>query len=603
MIRYRCPHCAAVIIAHERRAGQSSVCKACVKPHPIPADPALWLTETGDPLRPPAVEPVVAAHVPAAPEVLVPTVFDLQLPEPAAPEPPAPVTVVAREPEPEPAKPAPRVTRPAPMPAPRTAGAPAPSDDATVATATPPPRPRPLPVPAPTPAPRAGRFNPAPVPVPPVVPRPADRDYGDPVQLQTQADIAVALTAALTSRMKPPPAPRRDLRPSTAAWMLLTGLGVALIALAAFSDPGYRWPALAVAAVQVACGYAWIVRLTHLRDPKRGLACAVPPLTFYYLGQYKYAKFRPLRFVATGAVLAGLAAVAPTLHAHTRALVGKTDPAPVVPADVGEQSMLEQLRTYRERQAYDALGRVLEVLAKTDPLLSKEAKDRPELTAELKALCEHSDSRVKVLAMAAYARWDPVGAQAVCLAAVRSPTEDERKMALHLLPQWKDAESARAVQSLIGRAGTVETNKAKAALEEIGGAPAEQAAIALFNRADDQATKLTALSILEKVGGAGVVDWLQSRRRRPTTRRCGPAPWRRWRRSAPASRPPLRPRDRRRRNFPLPVRGRALSCGSPSANPAAGRRVGSTRGAIAQLVERFVRNEEVGSSTLLRSTP
>ena len=83
-------------------------------------------------------------------------------------------------------------------------------------------------------------------------------------------------------------------------------------------------------------------------------------------------------------------------------------------------------------------------------------------------------------------------------------------MALQLLPQWKDAESARAVQSLIGRPGTVETNRAKAALEEIGGPPAEQAAIALLNRADDQATRLTALSILEKVGGAEVSVLLRS---------------------------------------------------------------------------------------------
>ncbi len=492
MIRYRCPHCAALIVAHERRAGQSSVCKACVKPHPIPADPSLWLTESGEPLHPPAVaapEPIAVVPVPV-PEGLAPTAFDIQLPELAAPEP---------------AKPAPRATRPVPA-----ASAHAQPDAGTVATVTPPPRGRPLPVPATAPAPRGGRFAQASAPAPQRA-RPAGRGYGEPVQLQTQADIAVALTAALTSRMKPPPAPRRDLRPSTAAWMLLTGLGVALVALAAFSDPDYRWPALAVGAVQIACGYAWIVRLTHLRDPKRGLTCAVPPLTLYYLGQSKYAKFRPLRFVATGAVIAGLAAVAPALHAHTRALVGETGPPPVAPPDVATQSKLTQLRVYRERQAYDALGGLLEVLAKTDPLLSEDAKDRPELTAELKGLCDHTDSRVKVLAMAAYARWDPDGARAVCLGAVRSPTEDERKMALHLLPQWKDAESARAVQSLIGRPGTVETNKAKAALEEIGGVPAEQAAIVLFNRATDQATKLTALSVLEKVGGAGVLVWLQSR--------------------------------------------------------------------------------------------
>src|SRR5262245_27023801 len=82
MIRYRCPHCAALIAAHERRVGQSSVCKACVKPHPFPTDRALWLNERGEPL-----------HAPAAPAP-VPTVR--AEPEPERPQIPAP----PREPEP-----------------------------------------------------------------------------------------------------------------------------------------------------------------------------------------------------------------------------------------------------------------------------------------------------------------------------------------------------------------------------------------------------------------------------------------------------------------------------------------------------------------------
>ncbi len=527
MIRYRCPHCAALIVAHERRAGQSSVCKACVKPHPIPADQSLWLNEAGEPLHPPAAvspapEPIaVAPREPARTAAedraaLAPTAPDIELPEPA-PEPFAPIPLAARQPEPAPPVPAPRVTRSAP-PVPAQRANAQPDADATVATITPPPTPVPaargrhLPVPTTTPAPRRGRFTPAPVPapVPPSDVQPAASPYGDPVQLQTQADIAVALTAALTSRMKPPAVPRRDLRPSTAAWLLLTGLGVSLVALAVFNDPAYRWPAIVAGAVQIVCGYAWIVRLTHMRDPKRGVLCALPPLTLVYLVQYKYAKFRPLRFVGTGALLVGLAAAAPTLHAQTRSLFSKPEPPDVAPPDVVTQSKLLQLRAYRERQAYDPLMKMLDILAKTDPLLSDDAKDRAALSVELKGLCEHVDIEVKTRAMAAYARWDPDGARAVCLAAVRSPTEEERKKALDLLPQWKDAESARAVQSLIGRPGTVETNKAKAALEEIGGAPAEQAAIALYNRADDQATKLTALSVLEKVGGADVLEWLRA---------------------------------------------------------------------------------------------
>src|SRR6266545_5897110 len=93
MIRYRCPHCAALTVAHERRAGQSSVCKTCLKPHSIPADKSLWLNELGEPLSAPAPvpEPVsspapaseVAPTQPVAEnhEALAPTAPDIQLPE------------------------------------------------------------------------------------------------------------------------------------------------------------------------------------------------------------------------------------------------------------------------------------------------------------------------------------------------------------------------------------------------------------------------------------------------------------------------------------------------------------------------------------------
>src|SRR5207249_1478285 len=134
---------------------------------------------------------------------------------------------------------------------------------------------------------------------------------------------------------------------------------------------------------------------------------------------------------------------------------------------------------YRDRKAYDPLMGVLDVLSKSDPLLSADAKDRAELAAELKGLCQHVDVGVRTRAMSAYVRWEPAGAREVCLAAVRSQSYDERKRALELLSQWRDDGSARAVQSLIGRPGTVETNEAKAALERIGGPPAEQAAWAL----------------------------------------------------------------------------------------------------------------------------
>jgi hypothetical protein len=198
---------------------------------------------------------------------------------------------------------------------------------------------------------------------------------------------------------------------------------------------------------------------------------------------------------------------------YTRELVYRDEPEVPPPVDPATQSKLTQLRTYgaHPHRSYEALCQLLEVLAKTDPLLSEDRKDRAELVTELKALCRHADTGVKVRAMSAYARWDPEGAREVCLAAVRSESSEERKRALELLPQWRDNDSARAVQSLIGRPGTVETNEAKAALEKIGGPPAEQAAWVLLYRAaeHDQATKLTAVSVLERVGAAKTAEDLR----------------------------------------------------------------------------------------------
>lgn len=474
MIRYACPHCAAVSAAvNERRAGQPSVCRKCLGAHTIPADPALWLTESGEPLYPVAPQPE------PVPEPIALAPIDVREPEPvpavAARElEPVRVTVLPRAPEPEselePEAPA-----------------------AAVAVATP-PRSRPLPVPASTPAPVPRRA--------PAAPQSANERYGEPVQLQTQADITAALTDALSSRMKPRARARRDLRPSTALWLLLTGVGVALALVALFLDAEYRTAVFAVAAVQVLAGYVWIVRLTAMRETARGWACAVPPLTLVYLAQYKYARLRPLRFVTTGALLALLGFAVPALAPHLRGAFARPEvPAPVEPPRPEAQSRLAQLKLYREARSYDALLKLLEDLAKSDPYHSADRSDAPAIAAELKGLCDHQLTDVKVRSMAAYARWDPPAARVVCLAAVRSTSSEEREWALRLLPQWKDNEVARAVQGLIGRPGTSESNRAKAALEEIGGPPAEQAALALLNRAEDQPTKLTALVILEKVGG------------------------------------------------------------------------------------------------------
>lgn len=562
MIRYRCPHCALLTAAHERRVGQTSVCKACVTAHQIPTDPSLWLTEAGDPLHPAAPEPGARTAVePTEASVEPPTAVEERStrtdsvaqasqpvtagtgepqtdkpvasgdwqsdspPRESEPELPAEPDVPSRAPKPEPIPPVEQF--PAVEVADHFAREPEPEplsarvDSSLVATEArpsarswadvpswdaPAPRAVAMATPPPQPAPVALARAPA---VTPSADTPPPR-YAEPVQLQTQADIAAALTAALATRMKPPPAPRRDLRPSTAIWMLLTGLGAALVLMALFTDLDYRWAAAAVGGAEVVLGYLWIVRLTHLRDPRRGLLCAVPPVTLFYLTQSKYAKLRPLRFVLTGAALAALAAAAPALADLARPLVRRAEPKPP-PPDVATLSKLEQLRAYRERREYGPLVKLLTVLVKTDPLRSADAPDRAEIAAELDALCKHEDRAVRLEAMAALVTWDvdpnAGRARAVCLDALRSPSEDERMRALRLLPRWKDADAARAVQALIGRPG-IQTNQARVSLEEIGGPAAEQAALALLKRADGQSVQLLAIEVLRKVGGPSAADEL-----------------------------------------------------------------------------------------------
>ncbi|MDY3559461.1 hypothetical protein R5W23_000454 [Gemmata sp. JC673] len=534
MIRYRCPHCSLLTAAHERRIGQASVCKACLRPHQIPADSALWLTETGDSLYPDA------APVPSQPAPVVERedFHESQLTAPAQPQ-PAPVaeredfhepqltapelapervpvpslvhtpeTEPVREPESEPVAEVTEVDpheEPEPVAAPvRVVLPPAPvpaleeePERAAVGTTTPPPQPAWVPAPAPvqrirpvTPSPHESSDTPAP-------------RYAEPVQLQTQADIAAALTNALTARMKPRAAPRRDLRPSTALWMLLTGLGVAFFFAALFTGAANRWVVLVAGALQIALGYAWIVRLTAMRSPLRGRLCAIPVVTPYYLFQQKYAKLRPLRFVLTGCVLVVLSFAVPAVADLTTPLVPKAEPRQV-PPDLSTQPVLTQLRTYRERSDYGGLVRTLGLLAKSDTIHSVDARDRAEIAVELEALCKHEDRTVRLGAMAALVSWDttPNNAKArqVCLDAIRSPSEEERYRALCLLSHWKDAETARAAQSLIGRPNR-QTNQAKQALEEIGGPHAEAAALVLLKRADDLTVRLIAIDILLKVGG------------------------------------------------------------------------------------------------------
>lgn len=334
--------------------------------------------------------------------------------------------------------------------------------------------------------------------------------FTDPLFIRSQMDVTAGLTAVLTSRMKPPPEPPRDLAPSTAVWLLLTGLALAFLAVTLLTPNDFAPVVAYLGVLEVAAGYLWIVVMAYSREWRRGVLCAVPPLTFWYLGQRKYGKYRPLRFVLTGSLLVILAASAGFAIRHTRVWSGAEPAQPAPPAvDLAAQPKIAQLRAYRDQRAYDSLIDVLKALAKTDPVYSEEAKNKYELAAELKALCSHPLSDVKVAAMAAFVRWGGDEARGVCLEAIRSPNAEERLAALQLLTRWKDPEVARALASRIGRPGT-ETTLAKEALLDIGGPAAEQATIPLL-RSDDLGTQLLAMDILanDKVGGPDAVTALK----------------------------------------------------------------------------------------------
>jgi hypothetical protein len=264
---------------------------------------------------------------------------------------------------------------------------------------------------------------------------------------------------------------------------------------------------------QMSAGYLWIVWMASRRDWQRGMLCALPPVTFWYLTRRKYAKYRPLRFVASGAVLLLLAGAAGFALPHTRAWAGTLDgsSAPAPAADIATQSKLAQLRYYRDQRAFDDLTDVLRTLSRTDPLYSEDAKNRAEISAELRKLCSHPDLKVKVEAMVAFALWGGIEARQVCLDAVLSTNQDERIMGLKLLARWKDPDVARRVAERVGRPGEPETEAARKTLEEIGQS-AEVAVIAVPLRSKDQGTRLLAIDILasEAVGGPESVAVLRA---------------------------------------------------------------------------------------------
>jgi hypothetical protein len=323
--------------------------------------------------------------------------------------------------------------------------------------------------------------------------------FNQPLHLRTEMDIAAALTDVLTTRMKPPPQPPRDLKLSTAFWLLLTGVSVALLGMSLFTATDHRKWVAYLGVAQMAIGYIWIVSLVYRRDPSQGMACLIPPITIWYLSRRRYMKYRPARFVMTGALIVALAGASKWAAPATREWVDVYNrPTGPTSPDLASQSEVVQLRTYRDNRETDRLIELLRKLDRTDPTFSATASHRVELAAELKLLCDPATSTyagVRAAALPAYVRWGGDDARSVLLQAIQSGAWEERREAIKLLPRWRDPEVARAIASRIGYSN--ETTYAKAALIELGGPVAEQAVIPLLlDPEKDKVVRLNALDLL-----------------------------------------------------------------------------------------------------------
>lgn len=495
MFRYRCPQCRQILQAPEMRAGKATVCPKCSKKITIPADSALWLNEAGEPIKtaakasePERARPAREKPTPADDVVAPIRISD----EPAAaavprPEIEIPVSASASVSAPKVEPSVPEVEVPA---------ASAERQEATsTATLTPPPVDR---------SGRPGRGSGSagkPQPRQVVAVNGADEtvSFNQPLHLRTEMDIAAALTDVLTTRMKPPPKPPRDLNPSTAFWLLLTGMAVILLGVALFSTGNtLRW-VFYIGAAEIVIGYVWIVVLVMRRDPKGALICAVPPLTIWYLTRQRYRRYRPLRFVLTGAFLIALAGLTPFIQPKTQELANAFRPSrePVEP-DIESKSDVAQLREYSDKRQFDRLMALLRKLDKTDPTFSASAGSRIEIAAELRKLCNKDltpDTTIRAAALPAFVRWSSGDdARDVLLVAVQGHP-DERREAIKLLPRWRDADVARVLASRLGN--REESYDAKNALIDLGGPLAVQALIPLLrDKQKDKVLHLVALDLL-----------------------------------------------------------------------------------------------------------
>ena len=322
-----------------------------------------------------------------------------------------------------------------------------------------------------------------------------------PTRPRSQMDYAADLSAVITTRMKPPPEPPSDLRPTTAAWLVLTVTGATLWLVGVVYEAQTLAFVALIGGLLAAFGYLWVAYLAGRRgQPVRGLVTLFPPVAAYrFLVPAGNYGLRPLWFFLTGLVFLTLAYFGPQTRAVVQQAFAAIQPVAVdlPPSTTGP---VDRLRAAVDRRQPELLPSHLAELSRRDVVDAATADVRAEMTAELKKLAASDRPVVRAAAVEALAAWSPADAREPALAALKSESAAERRAALGVAGRWADVEVARAVAARL--TDRTEQAAARDVLLSIGGPLAEDAVLPHLAASDDPLFSLAMIEVLEKVGGS-----------------------------------------------------------------------------------------------------
>lgn len=317
---------------------------------------------------------------------------------------------------------------------------------------------------------------------------------------RTQMDYAADLSATISTRMKPPPEPPSDLKPTTAAWLVLTVTGVVLWLVGVIYEAQTLELVALVGVLLTTFGYLWVAYLAGRRGyVVRGLVTLLPPVAAYrFLVPTSNYGRRPLGYFLTGLIFLALAYFGPQTRAVVRQAFAAIEP---VPADLPPNTTgpADRLRAAIDRHQPDLLPSHIAELTRPDVIAAASPAVRAEVAAELTKLTASDRPNVRAAALEALGTWAPASDRAPVLAALKSEHSAERKAALGLAGRWADAEMATAVAARLS--DRTEQAAARDALLAIGGTHAEAAVIPYLATSDDPLFTLALVELLGKVGG------------------------------------------------------------------------------------------------------